>query len=179
MGDSTDGSTGGSSIAARSAQADSQDTNEESSTEQSGFFRKMFGALSLNEATPSEDVEEKPAPAAVGMLNLRTLAVEDVAIPRSDIVAVPIESNKEELVTTFRESGLTRLPVYEGTLDMPLGMIHLKDVALRHVFNGNGDSFDLRPMVRPLLYAPPSMPIGVLLQKMQNQRMHIDRKSVV
>ena len=173
MGDSTDGSTGGSSIAARSAQADSQDTVEESSTEQSGFFRKMFGALSLNETAPSEDVEEKPAPAAVGMLNLRTLAVEDVAIPRSDIVAVPIESNKEELVTTFRESGLTRLPVYEGTLDTPLGFAHLKDFALKHGFNGNGGRFSLKKLLRPLLYVPASMPIGVLLQKMQNERRHM------
>ena len=52
-------------------------------------------------------------------------------------------------------------------------MIHLKDFALRHGFNGHSPDFSVRPMLRPLLYAPPSMPIGVLLQKMQTERMHM------
>jgi magnesium and cobalt transporter len=80
---------------------------------------------------------------------------------------------KDDLVKVFRESGLTRLPVYDGTLDTPVGMIHLKDFALTHGFNGKGERFALRKMLRPLLFAPPSMPIGVLLQKMQSQRTHM------
>ena len=112
----------------------------------------------------------QPAP---GLSNLRRLRVEDVAVPKSEIVALEVTTPEDEVFATFRESGFSRLPVYEGTLDMPLGMLHLKDVALRHVFNGNGDAFDLRPLLRPLLYAPPSMPLGVLLQKMQTQRMHM------
>ncbi len=169
MGDTTDGS----STAARSAQADGHDESEISRTDQPGFFRKMIGALTLNETPLSEEAPLAPEPQSVGMLNLRTLTVEDVAIPRSDIVAVPIESTKDELVTTFRESGLTRLPVYEGTLDTPMGFAHLKDFALKHGFNGNGGRFSLKKLLRPLVYVPASMPIGVLLQKMQNERRHM------
>jgi magnesium and cobalt transporter len=52
-------------------------------------------------------------------------------------------------------------------------MIHLKDFALIHGFNGKNAKFELAEMLRPLLFAPPSMPIGVLLQKMQSDRMHM------
>ena len=52
-------------------------------------------------------------------------------------------------------------------------MVHLKDFALKHGFNSKGERFALSKMLRPLLYAPPSMPIGVLLQKMQTDRMHM------
>lgn len=105
--------------------------------------------------------------------NLRRMRIEDVATPKSEIDAVPSDIGLDALVEVFRESGYTRLPVYEGTLDTPIGMIHLKDVALKHGFNGSDVPFDMASLVRPLLYAPPSMPIGVLLQKMQSQRMHM------
>ena len=122
-----------------------------------------------------------PAPAATpatapihGMMNLRRMRVEDVAVPRADIVSVPDTSTKAELVNVFRESGLTRLPVYSGTLDTPVGMAHLKDLALKYGFNGDTSAdFDIRQMLRPLLFVPPSMPIGVLLTKMQTERRHM------
>lgn len=108
-----------------------------------------------------------------GLSNLRRMQIADVAIPKVEITAVPADVTLEGLVARFRESGFTRLPVYEGTLDMPIGMVHLKDVALKFGFNGGGEGFDLQELLRPLIYAPPSMPIGVLLQKMQSQRTHM------
>jgi len=54
-----------------------------------------------------------------------------------------------------------------------MGMVHLKDFALNHGFDGGAGRFSLRSMLRPLLFVPPSMPIGVLLQKMQSDRMHM------
>lgn len=108
------------------------------------------------------------------MANLRQMRVDDVAIPRVEINSVPADIDLESLIRVFRDSGNTRLPVYEGTIDTPLGLVHLKDVALRHGFNGtDSDGFDLRKTLRPLIYAPPSMPIGVLLQKMQTDRRHM------
>ena len=121
-----------------------------------------------------------PGAAAVpvpGIVNLRRMRLEDVAIPKAEIVSVPIDIRKDALVEVFRKSGLSRLPVYKGTLDTPVGLVHLKDFALKYGFNGSRggrkERFNLRRMLRPLLFAPPSMPIGILLQKMQAERTHM------
>ncbi len=164
----------GSSSAAQSAQ-------DQIENGQGGLFTWFKKALNGTTDVEPEDSDETngtsngsaQAGAVLGMLNLRRMRVEDVAIPKAEIVSVPVDISMEELVAVFRESGLTRLPVFEGTLDTPLGMVHLKDFALTHGFNGAGIPFNLRKMLRPLLFAPPSMPIGVLLQKMQTQRMHL------
>lgn len=171
MGDATDGS----SSAAQSAQGDPTIISAPSR----GFLRRLVGALSpsdTGETPPAGDTSAGPAPAPqspLGMVNLRRMRLEDVAVPKADIIAVPLDIKKDDLVQVFRDSGLTRLPVYKGTLDTPIGLVHLKDFALTHGFNGSGERFALRKMVRPLLFAPPSMPIGVLLQKMQSERMHM------
>jgi len=108
-----------------------------------------------------------------GIGNLRRLRVYDVAVPKAEIVAVPVTIRRDDLVKVFRDSGMTRVPVFKGTLDTPLGFVHLKDFALTHGFDGGSSRFNLRRMLRPLIYAPPSMPIGVLLQKMQSERAHM------
>ncbi len=110
---------------------------------------------------------------SLGIWNLRQLRVEDVMVPKADIKSVPVTIAKEDLVNVFRDSGLTRLPVYNGTLDTPSGFVHLKDIALKHGFNGSGCRLALQTMLRPLLFVPPSMPIGVLLAKMQADRIHM------
>ncbi len=166
MGDTGDGP----SMAAQSAPPDQNDQKQ-------GIFARLRNALlpeaspATPEDTPSQTV--KPAGSMLGMLNLRRMRVEDVAIPKTDIVAVPVTATKDELVKVFRDSGLTRLPVYDGTLDTPIGIANLKDFALRHGFNGDSKDMDLADMLRPLLFVPPSMPLGVLLQKMQAERIHM------
>ena len=61
-----------------------------------------------------------------GMANLRRLRVDDVAIPKVDIVAVSLDIAKDELVEVFRREGFSRMPVFKGTLDQPQGLILLK-----------------------------------------------------
>lgn len=165
MGDSTDSSSG----AAHGAHPERSEDDEEG-----GFFRRMFGAFTPSDPEEEEDAEGGKARNGRGLINLRDMVVEDVVIPKADIVSVPASITQGELVHVFRDSGMTRLPVYEGTLDSPTGFVHLKDFALRHGFNGDSeDAFSLPEMLRPLLYVPPSMRIGVLLQKMQTDRRHM------
>lgn len=108
-----------------------------------------------------------------GLGKLRHVRVEDVMIPRAEIQAVGEDTPLKEMVKVFRESGFTRLPVFRETLDNPLGMVHLKDLALKFGFNGSRAKFALEKMMRPVLFVPPSMPTSVLLQKMQSDRKHM------
>ena len=166
MGDTTDGS----SDAAQSARDGKTDA-------QRGFWGRIIGALSPTDTGENAAFDAPDMGVAGtdvrGMLNLRQMSLEDVAVPKAEIVAVPDDIKKDDLVDLFRNSGLTRIPVYTDTLDTPIGLVHLKDFALKHGFSGNGGRFSLRKLVRPLLFAPPSMPIGVLLQKMQAERIHM------
>ena len=162
------GDIDGSSNAAQSAQRKTGGTEDGT-----GFLQRMLGLIGAETDKASQDVTVRSDGTAHGLANLRRMRVEDVAVPKADIVAVPDTIAQDELVDVFRQSGLTRLPVYEGTLDTPVGMAHLKDFALSHGFNGAGSDFDLRNLLRPLLFVPPSMPIGVLLSKMQTERRHM------
>ena len=126
---------------------------------------------------PATELDRATAAGARQMLvnlrNMRDMRVEDVAIPRVDVVSVPVDISLEDLLLVFRESGYSRIPVYEETLDNPLGLLHLKDLALSYGFSSSNAAFDITSLIRPLLYAPPSMPLGALLQKMQSVRMHM------
>ncbi len=136
-----------------------------------GFFGRIFGSKSSEEDTRPL---EAPAPQILpGIGNLRRMRVDDVALPKVEIIAVPVTITRDELVEIFREHGYSRLPVFKDTLDTPLGLVHLKDLALEHGFGASSGRFSVRKMMRPLLYVPPSMSIGVLLQKMQSQRTHM------
>ncbi|MEL6233938.1 MAG: hemolysin family protein [Pseudomonadota bacterium] len=110
---------------------------------------------------------------AVNLREMRGKRVDDVSIPRADIIAVPDEIEPAQLLEVFRKSAMTRLPVYHETLDDPLGFVHFKDFALRHGFGNGHDSVNLRNMLRQMLYVPASMPIFALLQKMQRERCHM------
>jgi magnesium and cobalt transporter len=145
---------------------------------QRGFLGRILNALSP--ADPGAAAQPLPqasaiAPAApaTGLGALRKLRVNDVAIPKAEIVAVPIDIGRDELVEVFREHGFSRMPVYKGTLDKPQGLVMLKDFALTCGFGASSGKFSLRKLLRPVLYAPPSMPLAVLLQKMQAERVHM------
>ncbi|MGP9788360.1 transporter associated domain-containing protein [Roseinatronobacter sp. NSM] len=160
MGDTTDGST-----AAQRAQDDPKDS------ESRGLFGRLFDALSPDETEDDTSGPNRLGPALPGLANLSNMRVEDVAVPKAEIVAIEQHAGLAEIVQTFRESGYSRIPVYAETLDTPVGLLLLKDLALHYGFNGH-HSLDLAPLLRPILYVPPSMPLGVLLRKMQAERTH-------
>ncbi|MDC0550816.1 hemolysin family protein [Amylibacter sp.] len=137
---------------------------------QSGFFKRLLSGLEISKDLINQNETSLPDE---GISKLKTLRVEDVAIPRADIVSVSSELNSDVLIKEFRESGYSRLPVFEDTLDNPIGMVHLKDLALKYIFDDKSEAFNFVELVRPVLFVPPSMPLDVLLQKMQTERTHM------
>jgi magnesium and cobalt transporter len=171
MGDISEGSS-----AAHGAQDPEQ-------TGQQGFFSRILSALSPQpesiEAVEAREVAEARASGSTamplpGLVNLRRMRVDDISTPKADIIAVPVDISRADLVQAFKDSGFSRLPVYDDEMDKPLGLVLLKDFALKFGFGADESlTYDLRAMLRPLIYAPPSMALGVLLQKMQTERIHM------
>ncbi len=127
------------------------------------------------------------------VLALHDVRVADVMVPRADVVALALDTTLREALDLFRSAGHSRLPVYGETLDDPRGMIHIRDLL---VFLASDPRFgltavpDAQPqprgpagaldmalseagILRPVLYAPPSMPALDLLLRMQMSRTHM------
>lgn len=86
-------------------------------------------ADALEDARASEDSSFSPEERAMlkNILGLRGKRVDDVMVPRADIVAVPLDISLGDLLKVFQTAGHSRLPVYNETLDDPRGMVHIRD----------------------------------------------------
>ncbi|OYU37945.1 MAG: magnesium/cobalt efflux protein [Pseudorhodobacter sp. PARRP1] len=165
----------GSSNDGLSAAPKAREDADEAEASPRGFFGRLLSAFNASDSSEGDAEAAALSPAqggGLGLSNLRRLRVDDVAIPKVEIAAVPLDIGKDDLVEAFRQHGFSRLPVYKGTLDHPQGLVLLKDLALQHGFGASG-RFSLKKLLRPVLFAPPSMPAGTLLQKMQRDRVHM------
>ena len=171
MGETSDGQP---SIGPLASEDEDPDSPGESS-----FLSRLFGRddPEILETAKRPDSASAAADGARAMLDglqkMLDTRVDDVSVPRADITAIAGNSSLDEVLAVFRSNTVSRLPVYADTLDEPLGLVHVKDLALKYGFCAPQADFDLTALLRPLLYAPPSMPIGVLLQKMQASRIHM------
>jgi CBS domain containing-hemolysin-like protein len=131
------------------------------------------------------------------ILALRGRRIDDVMVPRADIISVQQDIPLGELIKVFEGAGHSRLVVYKETLDDPVGMVHIRDVIgymVRHAqaspaaktrrkkpFPADLDlkAIDLAvalsaaTIIREILFVPPSMPAIDLLAKMQTTRIHL------
>src|SRR6266568_127831 len=131
------------------------------------------------------------------ILGLRERRVEDVMVPRADIVAVQQDILLGDLVKVFEGAGHSRLVAYNDTLDDPVGMIHIRDLIAFMTAKAAVDitkpsrrkkprpagldlgAIDLAmqlsstKIMREMLFVPPSMPALDLLEKMQATRIHL------
>lgn len=103
----------------------------------------------------------------------QSLTVDDVMTPRADIVAVEFHISFEALVAQFSETEHSRLPVYRGTLDDPIGFVHIKDVFKLLARKGRRPAGVLKRLRRPAPGVPGSMRAATLLAQMQKTRVHL------
>jgi CBS domain containing-hemolysin-like protein len=105
------------------------------------------------------------------LLHFGEQTVDDVAVPRADIIAIPESASFDEIVAQFAEAGHSRLPVYRENLDEVVGMIHVKDVFA--VLAEGRSPPPLIDLLRQPLYVPQSMGVLDLLAEMRAKRTHL------
>ena len=88
-----------------------------------------------------------------------TLA-RQVMIPRPEMVGLSLESSFEEVRRVIMTQRYTRYPVYEGTMDAIVGLVHLKDFVGWLSAHPDTQSFSLRPLLRPVLAVPETISSG-------------------
>ena len=125
---------------------------------------------SNNENTNIEDTEENNEKSLIkNILSLDDKSVEDIMVPRAEIVSIEINQNMKEILSLIENESHSRMPVFENNLDNVLGFLHVKDL----IKNNNENHFELKKIIRDILYVAPKSPILDLLKRMRSSRIHI------
>jgi len=125
---------------------------------------------SNNENTNIEDTEENNEKSLIkNILSLDDKSVEDIMVPRAEIVSIEIKQNMKEILSLIENESHSRMPVFENNLDNVLGFLHVKDL----IKNNNENHFELKKIIRDILYVAPKSPILDLLKRMRSSRIHI------
>jgi len=121
---------------------------------------------SNNKLKNSDDNNEKDL--IKNILQLENKSVEDVMVPRGEIVSIDNKQNYYQILEIIKDETHSRLPVYENNLDNIIGFFHVKDFIII-----NKNDFDLNVILRDILYVAPKSPILELLKRMRSSRIHI------
>ena len=102
----------------------------------------------------------------------RTIAKE-IMTPRLDMTAMPVDASIDEAIETCVQSGHARLPVYEGSLDNVIGIVHIRDLVRDNTFGESPADVDLEDVIEPTLHVPESKNVDDLLTEMREERLHM------
>ena len=108
------------------------------------------------------------------VLEFKTTVAREIMVPRTQVVALEIETSIDEVLASIMESGHSRYPVYRGQIDHVEGVLYAKD--LFQVLRGNSDTSGVvleNVLRKPVFFAAESQKIGVLLREMQRRRSHL------
>jgi len=105
-----------------------------------------------------------------GVVELEDTTAREVMVPRIDTVSISAAATREELLSAIVESGHSRFPVYEDTIDKVIGILYAKDVLKALVKNGEVNT---RELLRKPFFVPESKRIHELLREFRRRRVHI------
>ena len=108
----------------------------------------------------------------LGILDLEKATVEDIMVPRNEIVGIDLEDDWETILKQLRNSQHTRLPVYRGDIDKVIGILHLRNL-LSLQYKKEITRKDLERLVRESYFIPEATPLNTQLLNFQSQRRRI------
>ena len=136
-----------------------------------GSLKEMIEEALEDSAGEVTDISAEEKSLLINLIHFGELTVHDIMVPRSDIMGVPIGVTLDELKQHVIAIGHTRIPVYDESLDHIEGFIHVKDLFPQLLVEAA--AFDIRKVLREILFVPPSMRIVDLLIKMRVSGCHI------
>lgn len=123
----------------------------------------------VEEAETEGSLESDQSELIQNAIEFNELMAEEVMTPRVDIEAIDTEETEEEIAEKFRNTGFSRMPVYEGDMDTILGVLNQKDF---HNYI-HGRDRNVSDFVKPVAYVVGTMKIAALLKKLQAMKTHI------
>jgi len=104
------------------------------------------------------------------VLGLKDLTAEDIMVPRADIVATKIDTSLDSFIEIFSKNNFSQIPIYKDTLDNVVGIVRVRDF-LPYIHNP--DSFDIRSLLKEVIYVAPSIQLLELLVEIKASANHM------
>ena len=123
----------------------------------------------VSEAENDGELTDRESELIRSAIEFDDVEVEEILTPRVDVVAVEDDIPLEDLAQTFAESGYSRLPVYHGTIDNIIGVVHEKDFYIARLKKAT----KIDDLVVPTLYTTGSTQISQLLRTLREQHHHL------
>jgi CBS domain containing-hemolysin-like protein len=117
-----------------------------------------------------KNLEEDQQEMIRGVVELSGTTVKEVMVPRTDTVFLSASASRDEVLSVILNSGHSRFPVYEETIDGVIGILHVKDLLKILV---NGDPLDVKALIRKPFFVPVSKHIDDLLKEFRRKKIHI------
>jgi gliding motility-associated protein GldE len=116
------------------------------------------------------DVVEDEKEMLEGIVRFSNLEVSEIMKPRTDVIAVDIQTDMKGLISVIIESGFSRIPIYEETFDNLKGILYVKDL-LPHI--NKQDKFNWQELIREPFFVPEAKKINDLLKEFQEKKIHL------
>ena len=123
----------------------------------------------VNEAEEDGTLKEDESELVRSALEFDDLKVEDILVPRVDVVAVNMNADMDEIFSVFKENCFSRLPVYKDTIDNVVGLIHERDFYNAYL---RGDK-EIAHVVQEIAFTTEYTRISSLLKQLQKQKIHM------
>ena len=144
-------------------------------SDRKGNYKEVIDDLIDQQDISDKKIDEKTKKIFSNVIDIHDKCVEDVMVPRANIVAISENSSLKILSSLMSDSKHSRIPVFEDNLDKITGMIHIRDL-----FNHFENSSDFKVqrqatkiLSRKILFTSPSMKILDLLLKMRSEKIHM------
>ena len=124
----------------------------------------------IEEAEEDGDIDKEEGSLIKSAIEFGDLEVGDIFTPRIDITALPSDAERDEITRVFRESGYSRLPIYEGDIDNVVGILYYKDFFTRAF---DKKSFKITDYLKPVFYVATTQPVNELMKELQEKQLHM------
>lgn len=123
----------------------------------------------VEEAETEGGLDEERSELIQNAIEFNGLEAWDILTPRVDVAAIEVDTCKDDILKLFRDTGFSRIPVYDDDIDNILGVLNQKDFH-NYIY---GTSADIREYVAPVVFIPETMKLPVILKKMQTTKTHM------
>ncbi len=123
----------------------------------------------IEEAEEEGELDEEESTLIKSAIEFNDLEVGDIFTPRIDITAVSVDEKIEDIKQKFKDSGYSRLPVYEDDLDNIVGFLYYKDFFNFELREGD----NIKEILKPIIYVPKTQKISDLLKYLQQKQLHL------